>query len=70
VFCVLLSSQQSTINHQNVPRFCNRHVNRLLLDSVPLTCDVERFEPQTPLWEALMVRVHLLQRSNTAHHAA
>lgn len=53
VFCVLLNSQQSTINHQNVPRFCNRHVNRLLLDAVPLACNVERRDPQAPPWEAV-----------------
>jgi hypothetical protein len=46
-----------------VPRFCNRHVNRLLLNSVPLDCEVERFDPQAPPWEAVAVRVQMLQPS-------
>ena len=53
-----------------VPRFCNRHVSRLLLNAVPLACDVERFDPQAPPWEAVAVRVHLLQPSRTALNAA
>jgi len=53
-----------------VPRFCNRPVNRLLLDSVPLACDVERFDPQAPPWEAVSVRVQLVQPLKTARHAA
>ena len=44
-----------------VPRFCNRHISRLLQDAVPLTCAVERLDPQSPPWEAVKVRIHLLQ---------
>ena len=53
-----------------VPRFCNRPVNRLLLDSVPLACDVERFDPQAPPWESVAVRVHVVQPSRKAQYAA
>lgn len=37
-----LNPQPTTLNRHNVPRFCNRHVSRLLLDIVPIACDVER----------------------------
>lgn len=53
-----------------VPGFCNRHVNRLLVDSVPIACEVERFDPQSPPWEAVAVRVHMLQPLTTAFRAA
>jgi hypothetical protein len=35
----------STISHQPS---AYRPVNRLLLDSVPLACEIERFDPQAP----------------------
>ena len=60
-FYVPINTQHSTLNYLNVPRFCSRHVNRLLLDSVPIACDVERFDPQAPPWEVVSVRVHMLQ---------
>ena len=47
-----------------VPRFCNRPVNRLLLDSVPLACEVERVDPQAPPWEAVAVRVIIAFRES------
>jgi hypothetical protein len=53
-----------------VPRFCNRHVNLLLVESVPVACDVERFDPQAPPWEAVAVRVLMLQQPKTAQPAA
>jgi hypothetical protein len=48
-----------------VPRFCNRHVNRLLWDSVQLACEVERFDPQAPPWEAVSVRIHPTKPAET-----
>jgi hypothetical protein len=52
-----------------VPLFCNRPVNRLFLDSVPLACDVERFDPHAPPWEAVAVRLQMLPQSKPAQHA-
>ena len=31
-----------------VPRFCNRHISRLLQDGVPLACEVERVDSKAP----------------------
>jgi len=42
-----------------VPRFCNRHISRLLQDVAPLACVVERVDSQAPPWEAVGVRVCL-----------
>ncbi|MCZ7636730.1 MAG: HIRAN domain-containing protein [Verrucomicrobia bacterium] len=42
-----------------VPRFCNRHISRLLQDAVPLACVVERVDSQAPPWEAVVVGVCL-----------
>jgi hypothetical protein len=40
-----------------VPRFCNRHISRLLLDDVPLTCGVQHVDPLAPAWEAVSVQI-------------
>ncbi|MCX6893650.1 MAG: HIRAN domain-containing protein [Verrucomicrobia bacterium] len=45
-----------------VPRFCNRHISRLLQDSLPLACEVGRVVPDAPPWEAVHVRVLLPQQ--------
>lgn len=42
-----------------VPRFCNRHISRLLLEAVPLACEVERVDQQAPPWDAVCVKVLL-----------
>lgn len=42
-----------------VPRFCNRHLSRLLLEAVPLGCEVERVDPAARPWEAVLVQVFL-----------
>lgn len=42
-----------------VPRFCNRHISRLLLEAVPLVCEVERTDTQAPPWETVGVRILL-----------
>lgn len=42
-----------------VPRFCNRHISRMLREAVPLECEVEAVHPQAPPWEAVSVRVWL-----------
>ena len=42
-----------------VPRFCNRHISRLLLEAVPLACEVERVDAEAPPWDAVYVRVLL-----------
>jgi len=42
-----------------VPRFCNRHISRLLIESVPLACDVGRADSHAPPWEAIYVKVLL-----------
>jgi hypothetical protein len=46
-----------------VPSFCNRHISRLLQDSIPLACEVERVIPDGPPWEAVNVRILLPQQS-------
>jgi len=43
-----------------VPRFCNRHISRLLQDAVPLTCEVERVDAEAPPWEAVAVKLFLI----------
>ncbi|MBE7502219.1 MAG: hypothetical protein HS113_18350 [Verrucomicrobiales bacterium] len=43
-----------------VPRFCNRHISRLLQDAVPLACEVERVDAQAPPWEAVAVKLFLI----------
>lgn len=46
-----------------IPRFCNRHISRLLLEGVALACEIERVDAKAPPWEAIDVRVLLsLQR--------
>lgn len=42
-----------------VPRLCNRHISRLLRQSVPLACEVESVNPHAPSWEALHVKILL-----------
>lgn len=42
-----------------VPRFCNRHLSRLLEGFVPLTCVVERVNRAAPPWETVFVLVSL-----------
>lgn len=44
-----------------VPRFCNRHISRLLLDRVPLTCEVLSAKREAPPWQAVSVAVSLVQ---------
>jgi len=40
-----------------VPQSCNQHISRLLLEAVPLTCEVERVNSEAPPWEAVAVSV-------------
>jgi hypothetical protein len=40
-----------------VPRFCNRHISHLLAEGVPVTCEIERVDPNSPPWEAVAVRL-------------
>lgn len=42
-----------------VPRFCNRHISRLLLGAVPVACEVEQVNPHAAPWEAVAVNVYL-----------
>ncbi|MEY4385532.1 MAG: hypothetical protein RLY20_815 [Verrucomicrobiota bacterium] len=44
-----------------VPRFCNRHLSRLLQAGVSLSCTVGQVNPMQPAWQAVQVRVSLLQ---------
>ncbi len=46
-----------------VPRFCNRHISRLLQDAVPLACEVERGDAEAPPWDAVYVGVLLAVRA-------
>lgn len=43
-----------------VPRFCNRHISRLLEGLVSLAWVVERVNPAAPPWEAVFVHVCLV----------
>ena len=49
-----------TVKLGYVPRFCNRHLSRLLLEGVPLACAIEAVDPNVPPWEAVCVRVSLV----------
>ena len=42
-----------------VPRFCNRHISQMLAEGVPLTCTIERVDPNSPPWEAVSVRLSI-----------
>ena len=42
-----------------VPRFCNRHLSRLLLDGVELDCEADAISPQAAPWDAVAVNVYL-----------
>lgn len=55
-----------------VPRFCNRHICRLLLEGVPLACEVERVDAKAPPWEAVSVRLSLIcaDSMNSVTHGA
>lgn len=44
-----------------VPRFCNRHLSRLLQSDVSLTCEVANVRTDAPPWDAVAVRVSLNQ---------
>ena len=49
-----------------VPRFCNRQVNRLLLEEGPVACEVARVDPGAPPWEAVAVRIFLSEPPDVA----
>ncbi len=57
VFAVEILHDSAKLGY--VPRFCNRHLSRLLLAEVPLVCETERINPSAPPWEAVWVRVGL-----------
>jgi hypothetical protein len=40
-----------------VPRFCNRHISRLLQQDIPLACAVGRIKPNAVPWEAVQVQI-------------
>ena len=42
-----------------VPRFCNRHLSRMLLNGVQLNCEIQFVNPNTPPWESVAVNVYL-----------
>ncbi len=44
-----------------VPRFCNRHVSRLLQSDVSLTCEIAHVRTDAPPWDAIAVRLSLNQ---------
>ncbi len=44
-----------------IPRFCNRHLSRLLQSGVPLACEVARVTADAPPWDAVAIRVSLSQ---------
>lgn len=57
VFAVEIRHDSAKLGY--VPRFCNRHLSRLLLADVPLVCEIERLNPSAPPWEAVWVKVGL-----------
>ncbi len=42
-----------------VPRFCNRHLSRMLLEGVKLNCEIQFVIPKAPPWETVAVNVYL-----------
>lgn len=44
-----------------VPRYCNRHLSRMLLDGVALECQADTIAPNAAPWDAVAVNVYLAQ---------
>lgn len=43
-----------------VPRFCNRHISRLVSGGAPIACEVSRTDSHAPPSDAVAVRIVLL----------
>lgn len=48
-----------------VPRYCNRHLSRMLLDGVVLECQADTISPKSAPWDAVGVNVYLHQPQST-----
>jgi hypothetical protein len=46
-----------------VPRHCNRHLSRMLLDGVELECHADAVSPEAAPWDAVAVNVYLTHRT-------
>jgi hypothetical protein len=50
------------------PRFCNRHISRLLQDAVALTCQLDHLDPNAPPWDAVSVRIRRLHPPESIYY--
>ena len=42
-----------------VPRYCNRHLSRMLQEAVPLVCQAVVVSPEAAPWDAVAVNIYL-----------
>ena len=49
-----------------VPRYCNRHLSRMLQEGVPLACRADAIAPKAAPWDAVAVNVYIHQPESEA----